>query len=126
MSYLKEKILFILMQTTIFISCFIGNYEDIMKSCEDISSFVTEEKEPPEDDIKGKLKSSEISDDFSKENDEKSALIPENNAPKPNEETSKLGSVSKQVYLGYIKGKKIRIFFLYFSSLKFIFFQISF
>ena len=84
-----------------------------MKSCEDISSFVTEEKEPPEDDIKGKLKSSEISDDFSKENDEKSALIPENNAPKPNEETSKLGSVSKQVYLGYIKGKKIRMIFFF-------------
>ena len=98
-----------------------------MKSCEDISSFVTEEKEPPEDDIKEKLKSSEISDDFSKENDEKSALIPENNAPKPNEETSKLGSVSKQVYLGYIKGKEIRIyFFLYFSSLNFIYFQFLF
>ena len=82
-----------------------------MKSCEDISSFVTEEKEPPEDDIKGKLKISEMADDTSKENDEKSALIPENNnAPKPNEETSKLGSVSKDVYLGYIKGEKNNIF----------------
>ena len=77
-----------------------------MKSCEDISSFVTEEKEPPEDDIKVKLKISEMADDTPKENDEKSALIPGNNAPKPNEETSKLGSVSKHVYLGYIKGEK--------------------
>ena len=93
-----------------------------MKSCEDISSFVTEEKEPPEDDIKGKLKSSEISDDFSKENDEKSALIPENKAPKPNEETSKLGSVSKQVYLGYIKGKEIRIYFFCILALRISYF----
>ena len=97
-----------------------------MKSCEDISSFVTEEKEPPEDDIKEKLKSSEISDDFSKENDEKSALIPENNAPKPNEETSKLGSVSKQVYLGYIKGKKNDIYSFGILALNFMFFKFAF
>ena len=90
-----------------------GNYDSIIKSCEDISSFVTEEKES-EDEIKlgqsgfevkiNDEKTNKCEKESSEEN-ETNTLMPEEISLKPQkiEETAKIGSVSRNVYLGYIK-----------------------
>ena len=78
-----------------------------MKSCEDISSFVTEEKESDKEELKEAPKIIESPPNSpSKDigNNETSALNPGNkDAPKVAEEKSKKGSVSKAVYMGYLR-----------------------
>ena len=78
-----------------------------MKSCENISSFVTEEKESDIEEFKEApkiIELSPISPSKDMGNYETSALYPgSKDAPKVAEEKSKKASVSKAVYIGYLR-----------------------
>ena len=100
-----------------------GNFDYIMKSCEDISSFLIAESDEEEDESEkeNKLETSEgkyfhISNisgnqitylvnfmDLLLEEKPKFVVHSGGKEQKEVEETSKLGSVSKDVYFGYIK-----------------------
>ena len=78
-----------------------------MKSCEDISSFVTDEKESDVEEFKEAPKIIELSSNSPLKdigNNGTSALYPGSiDAPKVAEEKSKKSSVSKDVYIGYLR-----------------------
>jgi ATP-binding cassette subfamily C (CFTR/MRP) protein 4 len=83
-----------------------GDYDSIVKSCTDISNFMTQEKDDDDDENVEKIKKIEVNcDEKVDQENEKAALLP--SADKPavdkNEEVSKIGNVSKNVYFGYLK-----------------------
>ena len=77
-----------------------GAYEHILEQCQDISTFITEEKEDDKE-PNDKTEMTKIDKEASEVN-ETTAMLPKN-APKEVEETAKLGTVSKHVYWGYVK-----------------------
>ena len=82
-----------------------GHYEHILEQCQDISTFITEEKEDDDKDTSEKIEITKIDKEDSEVN-ESTAMLPKqmsNNGPKEAEETAKLGTVSKHVYWGYVK-----------------------
>ena len=70
-----------------------------MKACEDISTFITEEKEEEKESAEETCEKPKVDS----EANETKKLLPDNNGPKESEETAEQGTVSKNVYWGYAK-----------------------